>query len=321
MSRIPYKKDWLIRTRIARFMLETELNAKIPTIQEYTEVFSCSRGIVQNAFDSLQSAGAIVLDKRGKNGTFLVSKDESKLFDNAGLHFITGSMPAPLSIHHAGLATGICQAMSKCSVPFTFAFVQGAKNRVDALLREIYDFVVVTRSAAEEAMAHHPELEISFPLEGSEYSYPYTLYVNRPGLTGIQNGMTVAADPTSTDQWELTQMACKGKDAKLVEMPYISCNFAFLAGNIDAVIMQGELTSPQPNLNNLFLAGERRISMANVSAIPVEGEKAEKLKQPVILVNKNNYGIGGILKNYLAGNFVSHIQRLVIDFKMAPQFY
>jgi hypothetical protein len=104
-------------------------------------------------------------------------------------------------------------------------------------------------------------------------------------------------------------------------MPYISCNFAFLAGNVDAVIMQGELTSPQPNLNNLFLAGKRRISMANVSAIPVEGEKAEKLKQPVILVNKNNYGIGGILKNYLAGNFVSHIQTLVIDFKMAPQFY
>ena len=321
MSRIPYKKDWLIRTRIARFMLETELNTRILTIQEHTEIFHCSRGIVQNAFDTLQKAGAIALDKHGKNGTFLVGKDEGKLFDNAGLHFITGSMPAPLSIHHAGLATGICQAMTKCSVPFTFAFVQGAKNRVDALLREIYDFVVVTRSTAEEAMAHHPELEISFPLEGCEYSYPYTLYINRPGVTEIQDGMTVAADPTSTDQWELTQMACKGKAVKLVEMPYISCSFAFLAGNVDAVIMQGELSSPQPNLNNLFFVGERRISMDNVSVIPVEGEKADKLKQPVILVNKNNYGIGGILKNYFFGNFVAHIQRLVIDFKMAPQFY
>jgi hypothetical protein len=250
-----------------------------------------------------------------------VGKDESKLFDNAGLHFITGSMPAPLSIHHAGLATGICQAMNKCSVPFTFAFVQGAKNRVDALLREVYDFVVVTRCAAEEYMERFPELEISFPLEGCEYSYPYTLYLSRPGATEIQDGMTVAADPSSTDQWELTQMACKGKNVKLVEMPYISCNFAFLAGSVDAVIMQGELTSPQPNLNNLFFAGERRISMADVSAIPIEGEKAEKLRQPVVLVNRNNYGIGGILKNYLSGNLVSHIQRLVIDFKMAPQFY
>jgi hypothetical protein len=63
------------------------------------------------------------------------------------------------------------------------------------------------------------------------------------------------------------------------------------------------------------------ISMADVSAIPIEGEKAEKLRQPVVLVNRNNYGIGGILKNYLSGNLVSHIQRLVIDFKMAPQFY
>lgn len=321
MSKIPYKKDWLIRTRIARFMLETELNSKILTIQEYTELFDCSRGIVQNALDSLEQAGAITLDKRGKNGTFLTGKDEGKLFDNAGLHFITGSMPAPLSIHHAGLATGICQAMSKCSVPFTFAFVQGAKNRVEALLREVYDFVVVTRSAAEEAMARHPELEISFALDDCEYSFPYTLYLSRPGTTEIQNGMTVAADPTSTDQWELTQAAVRGKDVKLVEMPYISCNFAFLSGKADAVIMQGELTSSQPSLNNWLFTGERRIAMSDVSAIPIQGEKAEKLKQPVILINKNNYGIGGILKNYLGGNFISHIQRLVIEFKMAPQFY
>jgi len=321
VSKIPYKKDWLVRTRIARFMLQTELNAKILTIREYTETFGCSRGVVQNALDSLEQAGAIALDRRGKNGTFLTARDEAKLFEGAGLHFITGSMPAPLSIHHAGLATGICQAMSKCSAPFTFAFVQGAKNRVDALLREVYDFVVVTRSAAEEAMARHPELEISFPLEGCEYSYPYTLYINRPGATEIQAGMTVAADPASTDQWDLTQLACRGRDVKLIEMPYIACSFAFLAGSVDAVVMQGELNSPQPTLNNLFLAGERRISMADVSAIPVEGEKAEKLKQPVVLVNRHNYGMGGILKNYLGGNLVSHIQRLVIEFKMAPQFY
>ncbi len=321
MSNLHYKKDWLIRTHIARFMLETELDAKIPTIQEYTELFECSRGIVQNALDSLEQAGAVALDRRGKNGTFLVAKEEGKLFDNAGLHFITGSMPTPLSIHHAGLATGICQAMSKCSVPFTFAFVQGAKNRVAALLREVYDFVVVTRSAAEEAMAQHPELMIAFPLEACEYSYPYTLYISKPGVAEVQDGMTVAADPASSDQWELTQQACRGKAVKLIEMPYISCNFAFLSGSVEAVILQGELTSPQPNLNNMFFAGERRISMGDVSSTPVEGEKAEKLKQPVILVNKNNYGIGGILKNYLAGNFISHIQRLVIEFKMAPQFY
>jgi hypothetical protein len=321
MNKIPYKKSWLTRTRIARFMIEAKLNTKIPTIHDYTETFNCARGVVQTALNSLEEAGAIELDKRGKNGTFLVSKDEDKLFENAGLHFITGSMPAPLSIHHAGLATGICQAMSQCSIPFTFAFVQGAKNRVDALLREIYDFAVVTLSTAEAMSGLHPELEIAFPLEECEYSCPYTLYVNKTGVTEIQDGMSVAADPVSTDQWELTSLACKGKKVNLIEMPYISCNFAFLAGNVDAVIMQGELSSIYPSLNNLFFMNERRICMDHISVVPVVGEKVEKLKQPVILVNRNNYGIGGVLKNYLSGNVVAHIQRLVIEFKMAPQFY
>lgn len=321
MSRIPYKKSWLTRTRIARFMLETKLDTRIPTIYEYTEIFNCARGVVQNALNSLQEAGAIELDKRGKNGTFLVGKNEDKLFENAALHFITGSMPAPLSIHHAGLATGICQAMNQCNIPFSFAFVQGAKNRVDALLREIYDFAVVTQNTAEEMTKQHPELEIAFPLEECEYSCPYTLYINQTGATDIQDGMTVAADPVSTDQWELTRLFCKGKKVELLEMPYISCNFAFLAGNIDAVIMQGELSSLYPSLNNLFIMNEHRIPLGHISAIPVAGEKAKKLKQPVIIVNRNNYGIGGILKNYLSGNAVAHIQRLVIDFKMAPLFY
>lgn len=321
MNRIPYKKDWLVGTRIARGLIGVDLNTKILTIKEYTEIFSCSRGIVQNAIDSLEKAGAITLEKRGKSGTYLIGKNEKRLFENAGLCFITGSMPAPLSLHNAGLATGICQAMSKCGVPFTFAFVQGSKNRVDALLREIYDFIVVTQYAAEEYMARYPELDLAFPLEDCEYSRPYTLYINRQGVDEIQDGMVVVADPASTDQWELTQLACAGKDVRIVEMPYISCSFAFLSGNADCVILQGELNSPQPNLNNLFLSGEQRISIADVCAIQIGGEKAEKLRQPVIMVNRKNYGISGILKSYLTGIAVSHIQRLVVEFKMAPQFY
>jgi hypothetical protein len=321
MNSTPYKKSWLTHTRIARLMLETKLNSRIPTIREYAIIFDCASGVIQNALKGLEQAGAIELDKRGKNGTFLVRKDEEKLFDNAGLHFITGSMPSPLSIHHAGLATGICQAMNSCTVPFTFAFVQGSKNRVEAMLRKVYDFVVVTLCTAETVTSNYPELEIAFLLEDCEYSCPYTLYLNQPGLNAIQDGMTVAADPHSIDQWALTQAACKGKSVSLIEMPYISCNFAFLGGKVDAVIMQGDLSSIHPSLNNLFVPGENSHSMTKISAIPVAGENAAKLKQPVILVNKDNYGIGGILENYLSGNIVAQIQKLVIDFKMAPQFY
>lgn len=322
MEPSPFRKDWQASTGIARGMLGTELGARLPTINEYAELFGCSRGVVQNALAALEESGAVRLDKRRKQGTFLADKDEGRLFASAGLTFFTGSMPAPLNMHLAGLATGICQAMGLCPVPFTFAFVQGAQNRVNALCRQIYDFVVVTRAAADEHMARHDELEIAFPLTGCEYSSPYRLYISRPGLTEIQDGMTVAADPNSTDQWRLTQMLCEGKAVRVVELPYIASSRAFLAGEVDCVVQREELGPGYPNLFDLTsAAGGGRLLPGGLSVVPITGERAAAMQQPVVLVNRKNYGITGILRKYLGGNLAGYIQKRVIRQEMAPQFF
>ena len=44
-----YKKTALTLIRMARDLFLTDIGEKIPTINEYTETFDVSRGIVQNA--------------------------------------------------------------------------------------------------------------------------------------------------------------------------------------------------------------------------------------------------------------------------------
>ena len=315
-----YKKDWLVTTGIARLMISTPLDTRLPTVQDYCEIFDCSRGVVQNALASLEAGRAVSLHKRGKQGTYLIEKNEELLFQNAGLQFLTGSMPTPLNMHLAGLATGICQAMNRCSVPFTFAFVQGGKNRANALVRQVYDFVLVTRSTAREYIAQNPEVEEAFPLLDCDYSPPYMLYLNRPGLTELQDGMTVAVDPSSQDQWHLTQSLVAGKDVRLVEMPFIPSRQAFISGQVDCVIMRDDSVY-RSGLLGASTPIFQSIRPEKKSVVPLSGELTWDMQLPVVLVSKKNYGMAGILRSYLGGEWVAYIQKKVIDQQMAPQFF
>lgn len=315
-----YKKDWLVTTGIARLMISMPLDSRLPTVKDFCEIFDCSRGVVQNALASLEVSGAVSLRKRGKQGSYLAAKSEELLFQNAGLQFLTGSMPTPLNMHLAGLATGVCQAMNRCSVPFTFAFVQGGKNRANALCRQVYDFVLVTRSTAQEYITQNPEVEEAFPLLDCEYSPPYMLYLNKPRLTEIQDGMTVAVDPSSQDQWRLTQALVAGKNVRLVEMPFIASRQAFISGQVDCVVMRDDSVY-HSGLLGMAMQVFQTISPDNRSFVPIPAELTRDMQMPVVLVSRKNYGMAGILRTYLGGELVAYIQKKVIDQQMAPQFF
>ena len=321
MVQSPYRKEWAVGTSIAKSFIGTAVGSRIPTVKEYAELFSCSRGIVQNALAYLEDRNVITLEKQGKKGTFLVEKSEKDLFACSGLTNLTASMPPPLNLHLAGLATGICQGMSRCELPFTFAFVQGAKNRTEALLRGSYDFVVTTEHAAKVQMAKHEELAIAFPFVDCEYSLPYKLYINHPNKSGMEDGMTIAVDPSSSDQIELTRQVCADKNVRILEMPLISSSYAFYKGEVDCIIFRDGLEDSAHNLLNFALQHEHCIPKEQISVIPLQSEKIDQMQIPVALISRKNYGMGGILQNFIANSTVGEIQKKVLDGLMAPQFY
>ncbi len=320
MLQSPYRKEWYVGTSIAKGFIGMDTGSRIPTITDYAEAFSCSRGIVQNALTFLEEKHAVVLDKQGKMGTYLASKDENELFRYSGLTHLTASMPPPINSHFTGLATGICSGMSKCPVPFTFAFVQGSENRVQALLSGAYDFVVITKCAAEAYVAQHPELEIAFPFEKCEYSLPYRLYINRPGKTDIEDGMTIAVDPTSLDHTVISKKVCAGKRVQVREMPFLSGVYAFYTGEIDCIVFRDGFESSTDSLLKFMVKNQRGISHEQISEIPI-GEANRDMQLPVVLVHRDNYGMSGILKHYIAGDTVGFVQQQVLSGNMVPRFY
>ena len=320
MLRSPYRKEWYVGTSIAKGFLGMELNTRIPTITDFAATFECSRGIVQNALTFLEEQNAVVLDKQGKKGTYLMEKDEDQLFRYSGLNHLTASMPPPVNLHFAGLATGICNGMSQCPVPFTFAFVQGSENRVSALISGAYDFVVTTQSAAQLCVKENPEVEIAFPFEGCDYALPYKLYINKPGKTGIEDGMTIAIDPTSADHTAVTRRVCEGKNVTIKEMPLIRGIYAFYTGAIDCIVFRDGLENNNNNIINMVLKNDDCIPPVQISEVPIP-EASRDLQLPVALVHRNNYGMSGILAKYLSGDTVGAIQKQVLSGSMVPQFY
>lgn len=300
-----YKKSWVITTQIAREILCHQPGDRLPAVQDYSLWYESSRGIVQNALKKLQDSGAVVLEKRGKIGSFLTSMDERLLFDLADLRYITGSMPPPLNRHYSSLASAVCTAITTCPCTFNFAFMHSAENRVAALQRMVYDFAIVSLHSAKRLVELYPEMEIGLVLDDCLYSPPFALLSNTPGATAITDGCTIAVDPKSTDQYHITMDLCRDKRVHIIHAPYIKCGALFAAGQVDFMVYrEGEHTrSVPPQLT------------------PIVSSQNREMTTPAVLINRGNYALGRILSKYLSVSDLRIYQQEVLAGVRDADFY
>ena len=300
-----YKKAWLVNATIARELACFSPGDRLPTIQEMTERLHSSRGIVQNALNDLQDKGGIQLEKKGKMGTFISSLRRDVLFREGGLDYINGTMPSPLTPEFISLASGICESMEACPVPFTFAFIQSAGRRAHALTRLLIDFGITSLVSAQILIKKYPCLTIMATLDNCIYAPPFVLLSRKRNGHSIASGDRIGADPGAIDQYQLTKDLCKGKKVILIERPYITCRAMFLAGDIDFLVYRRE----------------HWIKEANIRVLPIAGGDDPKLLLPAILINKDNYNIGNIIKPYLFPDSICKVQTAVMENRREPIIY
>ncbi|MDR1540804.1 MAG: GntR family transcriptional regulator [Clostridiales bacterium] len=305
MNNPQYKKTWYVITAIARILIGASAGDRIPTLQELVDFTGSSRGLVQNALKHLQDEGGVCLLKKGKMGTFISAIDVPALFRLGNLNFITGSMPTPLTLILAGLATGICRMMNDCPVPFTFAFVQAAENRVDALLRRVYDFVVVSEKSAQVHVERHPELAAATALSASLYAKPYVLCTRDPSVSEVKDGMKMAADPKSTDQYMLTLNLCQGKNVEIVPCAFTTSHALFSSGAVDAVVFNNDEWMRAPG----------------IYAWPLPIADQRDSLRPCVLIHKDNLAIGDILRKYLRDSEIAQMQADVVEGRAQAQYF
>lgn len=310
-KRNPYKKTALTLMHLARDLFLTDPGEGIPTINTYTERFGVSRGIVQNALETLTEDGSIVMEKRGVLGTFLLAKDDERLYAHTGWGAITGSMPIPLTPYFTSLATAVCEVLTDAPVEFSFAYMSGSVKRVDALRSGVYDFMILSKSAAQNYMTEYEDLQLCAELTEAKYCQSYMLYFMDPTKTAIEDGMRVGVDPVCRDQKVLTEILCRDKQVEIVEFPFIGFEDVVRSGRIDCTVFRD-------------VGWRADVDTLNCRMVPLEdipGFSSDETTTPVVLVQKSNYGIDRLLHKYLRVPEISRIQQEVLDGRRTMKFY
>lgn len=306
-----FLKNRLAVMKIAREMVVIQPSSKIPTITAYAEKFNISRGTVQNAISYLAEKGAIEIQKRGHQGTILLKKDDELVWSYTGWGSLTGVMNLPLNLLASGLATGVCECMKSNHINFNCIFIQGSKTRIDALAANKYDFVIASSLTAHILRNNYPDIEQVMELDDCFYAGKYVLLFATKDHSSIEDGMTIAVDPTSIDQLYLTNAVCAGKRLKRKELTYINTGKSVAMGEADVVV------------SRLDVVNESYADMHYVD-IPLSGcteDQIRGLSKAVILASKENYGLKGLLQQVLQEKEIARVQNQVMTHQMSPSYY
>lgn len=302
-------KNGIAVLRLGREFISLKTGDRIEPIGNYSEKFGLGRGTIQSALRFLEEMGAVKLEPKGHLGTFIKSIDYRKLWDVAGLGSITGAMPLPYSKRYEGLATGIYKAFEKANIPFNMAYMRGGYKRLEGLEHMKYDFIIMSKLAAEISISSGYDIEILLDFGDYSYVQDHKVLFANPGYNEITDGMKVALDKSSPDHFILTTSECEGKKVDYVELTYNQILKSLQDGKVDAAIW---------NIDEII---DRNIK---ISYCDLKSPKAINIKaddtRAVLVVKKSNWGISGILRNIISKEDVCDIQKKVLIGEILPTY-
>lgn len=229
MSRSFIKKEGVAQASLARYLLGEKSGNRLKTIDELASECRFSVGLIQAALKTLEKAGAVTVERRGRNGSYLVSMDNIVLLAFADIGNVVCAMPLPYTRLYEGLASGLKAQFD--GIPFYYAHMRGSDVRVECLLNGVYDLAVVSRLAAKSYLDKD---DVCMALELGPHTYvgEHKL-ICRAGEQQIQR---VGIDPRSADQRIMTDVYFSNKPVALLDVPYHECLHRIAKGDIDAVI-------------------------------------------------------------------------------------
>jgi hypothetical protein len=293
--------------KLANLLLTHQRGDRIRPIQHYAGKFGIGVGTVQAALAYLQEIGAVALDSRGHLGTFIREINYPLIWSLTGQSHIVGGMPLPYSRRYEGLATGLYVAFNQAGVALNLVYTRGALNRLRALARGKFDFVVLSRFAFSNAIEYGLAIEEVLGLGSESYVGQHIILLRDHDRKEIEDGMKVGIDPSSIDQVLLAKEACRGKDVEFIEINYMNLMTAMQEGQIDATVWNRDdfYASSYPfRAVPLSLTGELTRTEGNTEA--------------VIAVEKDNRLVLQTLRSIINKELICDIQKQVMENKLTP---
>ncbi|AHM75375.1 GntR family transcriptional regulator YhfZ [Yersinia hibernica] len=299
MSKKFIKKEGLALVSMARYLIGERSGNRLKTIDELSDDFGISVGVVQHALKVLEAEGAIIVERRGRNGTLLVDLNMPQLLQQADLGNMVCAMPLPYTKLYEGLASGLREQFTL--LPLYFAHMRGAEVRIECLIDGIYDMAVVSHLAAKSYL-EQGKVTLALNLGNGSYVDGHQLICRR----GEQNNIRrVGLDPRSPDQCLLTEIKFSGQAIELVELPYSDCIAHINRGDIDAAIWNLADNIPQEDLQAIKLQGDERYIQAS---------------QAVILIRPDNHPIKLLLEKGINETLLLCHQRAVQNGEIEPRY-
>jgi hypothetical protein len=295
--------------QLAREMLTHFEGDRIETVGWYAEKLGTGRGTVQAALKFLQTAGAIRLESRGHLGTTIQSLNYKQLWEIADLGAVTAVMPLPYSKRYEGLATGLYKAFETADIPFSLAFMRGANKRMEAVRLGRYHFTVISKLAAEAEANSASGFRIIHQFSAGSYVGNHVVIFRDGHDAAIRDGMRVALDSSSLDQYLLTRSECAGKEVTYVETSYAQILSKLKNNEIDAAIWN-EDEIREKNLDF------KVAPLQNATALGIRSDDTTA----VIVVSEESSKFEAILKRFVDFQATEAIQKKVIRGELTPVY-
>lgn len=301
MRRTFIKKEGMALTTLARYLLGEQCGNRLKTIDELANECGFSVGLTQAALKTLEFSGAIRIERRGRNGSYLAEMDNKALLAHVDINNVVCAMPLPYTRLYEGLASGLKAQFE--GIPFYYAHMRGADIRVECLLNGVYDMAVVSRLAAESYLKQSG-LCMVMALGPHTYVGEHQLICRKGESAAIRR---VGLDNRSADQKIMTEIYFASSDVERIDLSYHESLSHIVKGEIDAVIWN--------------VAASAELAMLGLEALPLSDDpRFLQATEAVVLTRSDDYPIQQLLRAVVDKQALLVHQQRVVSGEQEPSY-
>lgn len=293
-------KEGVVITTLARYLLGEKCGNRLKTIDELATECRSSVGLTQAALKTLESSGAIRIERRGRNGSYLVEMDNKALLSHVDINNVVCAMPLPYTRLYEGLASGLKAQFD--GIPFYYAHMRGADIRVECLLNGVYDMAVVSRLAAESYLTQKG-LCLALELGPHTYVGEHQLICRKGESANVKR---VGLDNRSADQKIMTDVFL----AVVMWNESISYHESLqriVKGDVDAVIWN--------------VVAENELTMLGLEATPLTDDpRFLQATEAVVLTRVDDYPMQQLLRAVVDKHALLAHQQRVVSGEQEPSY-
>ncbi len=192
-----------IVSRLARYLLRVKEGERLQSVREFARANHTSVGSVSNALSSIESSGAVKIDRRGHLGSFIEARSIGQLWTIAEREPMVISFPLIANSRLEGFATGLKKQLKERDLDVYFIYIRGSRTRMKALRENKCHIAVMSNFAAAKLCSDKEVILGSFPAES--YVARHEVFY-RPDQPAVGRPLRVSVDRDSWDIEGLTEL-------------------------------------------------------------------------------------------------------------------